>query len=160
MAKSLTSFFDGTAKIRERFIAKVKDDFAFLFTEYSAVIVANEREYPPMFDNVLVTVAVETLRFRFVQERGEHRVDVAPGDEPEAWEALDYALMVLDPEERKPSWVSFPELARILKVHFIQLKDAFSSKKYQETSRKLAEIHIRERQQWVAAYNSKGGSGI
>jgi len=155
MAKSFTSLFRGDAKIREGFIAKVKIDFAFLFTKYSAVIVPNEREYPPMFDNVLVTVEVETLRFRFVQERGEHRVDVAPVDESEAWETLDYALMVLDAEGRKPSWASFPELARILEAHFVQLKDAFSSKRYQDTSRRLAEIHSRERHQWVAAYNSR-----
>lgn len=156
MTKAMRNMFRGDAKVREQFIAQVQRDFAFLFTDHAAEIVANDKEYPPMFDNAIITVVVDNLRFRFVQERGEHRVDVAPCDEPEAWETLDYALMAIDREEKKPSWVSFQELAKILKAKLVQLENAFSRKEYSATSQRLAEIHDRERKQWVTAFNDKG----
>ena len=155
MAGWLKNMFRGDARIGAQFISQIQRDFAFLFTEYAAKIVPNDKEYPPMFDNALVTVVVNVIRFRFVQDRGDQRVDVAPMHAPEAWEELDFVLMVIDPDGEKPSWVSLGDLAGILITRFAQLEQALSKAEYVSTHRRLSERHTRERMKWTAAFNSR-----
>lgn len=154
MDRWLKNILRGDATIREKFTTQIRRDFAFLFTENAAKIVPNDEEYPPMFDNALVTVVVDGIRLRFVQDRGEQRVDVASLEEPEAWEELDFVLMVIDPAGEKPSWVSLGDLAGILRTRFAQLESAFSTEEYASTRKQLMERHAYERAKWAAAFNS------
>jgi hypothetical protein len=154
MAGWLKKMLRGDATIREKFMAQIQRDFAFLFTEYAAKIISNDKEYPPMFDNALITVVVDGIRFRFVQDRGEQRVDVASLEAPEAWEELSFVLMVIDPIGEKPSWASLRDLAGILRMRLAQLEDAFSTAKYASTYKRLAERHAHERMKWAAESNS------
>ena len=155
MAGWLKNMLHGDAEVRKQFTEQIHRDFAFLFAEHGAKIVPNDKEYPPMFDNALVTVESCRLRFRFVQDRGEQRVDVAPLECPGAWEELDFVLMAIDPNGDKPAWATLSDLAEILRVRLAQVERAFSREQYDATRERLAEIHTRERNKWAAAFKSR-----
>lgn len=108
-----------------------------------------------MFDNAILTVKAGDLRFRFVQDRGEQGVDVAPLHEPQAWEPLDFALMVADSMSEWLSCAPLQEVADVLKSRIVSLGYAFSRQEYDATSRRLAEIHDRERRQCVTNFNNQ-----
>jgi hypothetical protein len=80
-------------KNQDRFAQDVRTHLSFLFTDHAAEVIPNEGvRFPPSFDGAYVTVAAETLLFRFVRGRGDFGVEVASKFAPQNWEDLGLVI--------------------------------------------------------------------
>lgn len=139
---------------QEVFTSEIVLNFRFIFTDHSGKIIPTDEEYPPTFDNAIVFVSAGCLRFCFIQDRGERRVEVAPMGIPGAWQNLNDVLAVISPEERRPSWISLKELSEILRTHFSLLQRAFSKDEYQITNQRLLDVRLSKNLDFIARFNS------
>ena len=66
-------------KHEDRLVRDVQSHLSFLFRDYGARIIANDRTMlpPPAFDYAFVTVALDDVFFRLCRGRGEVYVDIA-----------------------------------------------------------------------------------
>jgi hypothetical protein len=77
------------------FAQRIKENLEFLFNDYGAQLVPNERETPPYFDWAQVTVVTDDLRFNFTRDRGIMFVNVAPSHSPRDWQELSAVLTAI-----------------------------------------------------------------
>jgi hypothetical protein len=73
-------------RAQERFAAEIRNALPFLFENQGGTIVPTDSvKFPPGFDYAFVTVAIGQLLFRFVQGRGEFRIDMTVSGTGKNW---------------------------------------------------------------------------
>jgi|SRR5271165_738982 len=133
-------------KNQERFAQDVRTHLSFLFTDHAAQVISNEGvRFPPGFDGAYVTVAAETLLFRFARERGDFGVEVASKLAPKNWEDLGLIIEAAErlkgPTEHQPAYYRLESLGRILQPQFEQLKEALSEERFEISLNEAVRIH-------------------
>ena len=131
------------------FEVQIRKDLRFLFDKYGAKIVSNTYDYR-VFGNAVVVIAAGQLLFQVVRDRGEIRIDVAPGPVSPIdgrWMELGGALAALtmdDSSEKIPDPFYYATLSRaadFMEPALPQLREAFSEQQYETTSRKIRQIN-------------------
>jgi hypothetical protein len=138
------------------FEASIRQHMRFLFERFGASVVSNEY-FPAAFGNVIVVIETEGLRLRFVQDRGEVRLDVAPLQNPTEWVDSAFALAAMEDGSGEPQFSLYrtiTSIARRLDPKFEALQVAFTQDRYPATIRKMAEISERERARAVQRFNT------
>lgn len=135
---------------------KVRKDLAFLFRDSAASIISNYC-FPGAFGNVVLVLAAGALLLRVVQDRGEFRVDVAPGHAPTEWKLLALALSAVEANTQNPipaSCSSVQQAAALLAVSLESLRTAFSPTNYASTKSRMYDIETKELKAWISTFNS------
>lgn len=128
---------------------------SFLFADYSARVVSEGDEYPPMFDNAVVVVMTGSVRFRFIQDRGEQRIEVAPMEVLGTWQDLGDVMASIRSNGIKPSWTSLEEASEMLRTQFSAVQRAFSEVEYPMIRQRLFDI----RQNRISAFIARSNGG-
>lgn len=129
------------AKKEERRLARdVKLSLKFLFVEEGARIVPNVGvPFPPSFDYAFLTVALDSVSFRFTRGRAELKVEVAPAFAPTDWHDLSLvlsAIQVENPLERQP-FLDLWDVSRVLKPQMRTLLGLFSADHFNDFKLRL-----------------------
>ena len=148
-------------KNQDRFAQDVRTHLSFLFTDHAAQVIPNEGvRFPPGFDGAYVTVAAETLLFRFVRGRGDFGVEVASKFAPKNWEDLGLVVeateRLKEPTERQPAYHRLESLGRILQPQFEQLKEALSEERFETSLNEAVRIHNERTNRYVAKLHEQG----
>jgi hypothetical protein len=150
-----------TARRNERrFAEDIRTHLSFLFSEHAAEIIANEGvPFPPGFDGAYVTVAVGTLRLRFVRGRGDFGVGVASEFAPQLWE--DFRLVAdgvsqWDTTRRASSAYSLETFEGILRPRLAHLQDALSKEHFEATLENAVRIHNESVDRYAAKLRESG----
>ena len=131
-----------------KFEAQVRNDLRFLFEKYDAKIISNNYYYRS-FGNAIIVIDAGQLFFRVVRDRGEIRIDVAPGPVSPIdgrWTELGGALAALtmdDSSGKIPDPFCYATLSRaadFLEPALPQLQEALSESHYETTSRRIKQI--------------------
>jgi hypothetical protein len=148
-------------KNQDRFAQDVRTHLSFLFTDHAAQVIPNEGvRFPPAFDGAYVTVAAETLLFRFARGRGDFGVEVASKFAPTTWEDLGLVIeaagRLKGPAEHQPAYYRLESLSRILQPQFEQLKGALSEERFEISLNKAVRIHNERTDKYVAKLHEQG----
>jgi len=131
-----------------KFEARVRNDLRFLFEKYDAKIISNNYYYRS-FGNAIIVIGAGQLFFRVVRDRGEIRIDVAPGPVSPIdgrWTELGGALAALtmdDSSGKIPDPFCYATLSRaadFLEPTLPQLQEALSESHCGTTSRRIRQI--------------------
>ncbi len=148
-------------KNQHQFAQDIRTNLSFLFTDHAAEVIPNEGvRFPPSFDGAYVTVAAETLLFRFVRGRGDFGVLVASSFAPKNWEdlglVLEAAEAVEEPTEHQPAHYRLETLGRILQPQFERLKEALSEERFETSLNEAVRIHNERTDKYVAKLHEQG----
>lgn len=144
----------------ERFAEDIRAHLSFLFTEHGAQIIPNEgTPFPPSFDGAYVTVAVGTLRLRFVRGRGDFGVTVASEFAPQQWE--DFCLVAdrrseWDTSRPRPYSYSLETFESILRSRVGRLQEALSKDRFEATLNDAVRVHNESVDEYAAALRQSG----
>jgi hypothetical protein len=122
-----------------RFAADIRKNVPFLFAEYGAEVVPNDREPPPVLDLATVTISTDKLRFSFNRDRGSVQVAIAPAHSPHDWQDLSAILKVIESPEAGSSRLTM--IARALRREMPRLELALSEARFQETRNLVGDIY-------------------
>ena len=115
---------------RERLVADVRREFAFLFMAYGGAVVANTKPMPPdAFDYVTVTVLCHGLLVRVVRGRGDTQVDLARSRKPDLWIDIITLISAVRGDSERPArrWVSdLGEAASLLAANFERIANGLT----------------------------------
>ena len=145
---------------QQRFAEDIRTHLSFLFSEHAAEVIANEGvPFPPSFDGAYVTVAVGSLRLRFVRGRGDFGVSVASESAPERWE--DFRLVAdgisqWDTTRPASSSDSLEKFEGILRPRLTRLQDALSKEHFEATLDNAVRIHNESVDQYAAKLRESG----
>ena len=162
--KFFFGWIDGSSiarKNQQQFVQEIESQLKFLFNDHGAKIVPNDPDvpFPPSFDGAFVTIATDSVRFRFTRGRGEFLVEVAPLTAPMEWENLELVLAtMLDLPirvEQRDFWY-LRTLARILPPLYSLLCDALQENRSQATLDAAANIHNERMEQRIATLKQNG----
>jgi hypothetical protein len=148
-------------KNQQEFAKEIENQFPFLFKEHSARIVPNDPDvpFPPSFDGAYVTVAADSIRFRFTRGRGDFLVEVAPPAAPTEWENLELVLATIADLpirfEARDFWY-MRTVARILPAVYQPLSDALKEDRFQNTLDAATDIHNVRMEQRIATLKQNG----
>jgi hypothetical protein len=127
-----------------RFADEIRTHLSFLFTEHDAHIVPNDGvPFPHSFDGAYVTIAVGTIRLRFIRGRGDFSVRVASEFAPRAWEEFVLAVTRIggwdmsQPQPRPYSY-SLEDFESILRPRLGLLQQSLSKDHFEATLNKYA----------------------
>lgn len=162
--KLLFGWLDGSSiarKNQQQFAEEIENQFQFLFKEHSARIVPNDPDvpFPPSFDGAYVTVATDSIRFRFTRGRGDFLLEVAALAAPTEWENLELVLATIAdlPVRLEPRdfWI-MRTVARILPAVYQQLSDALKEGRFQNTLDEATSIHNLRMEERIATLKQNG----
>ena len=114
----------------QRFADDIRTQLSFLFSEHGAQIIPNEgTPFPPGFDGAYVTIAVGTLRLRFVRGRDDFGVRAASEFAPQDWE--DFRLVAdnigeWDTSQPRPDSYSLETFESVLRPRLAGLQEALT----------------------------------
>ena len=140
-------------KLREQ----VRTDLAFLFQDFDARFVANDRTYE---NKIVVSMDAADLRIRVGQHHGDYGISVAKRDSPENRESLTSILEVIYEKEgslRKPLFVDLAELGKLFREKFNQVQTAVSGEHYSDTVTTIDANHQLGMQRMAGAFNRPDG---
>jgi len=140
-------------KLREQ----VRTDLAFLFQDFDARFVANDRTYE---NEIVVSVDTADLRIRVGQHHGDYGISVAKRESPENRESLTSILEVIYEKEgllRKPLFVDLAELGKLFREKFNQIQTAVSREHYSDTVAAIDANHQLGMQRMEGAFNRPDG---
>lgn len=145
----------------EEFAQDIRANLYLLFSERNAHILSNEgRQRRRAFDDAYVTIAVDTLLFKFCRCRGEFHVQVASELNPERFEHLELVLeTILSPDELKqalPNCQYLRTLSRVLYPQFDNLKVALSQGRLSQTLEQAVNIHNARVDEQIASLRQQG----
>jgi hypothetical protein len=148
-------------KNQDRFAQDVRTHLSFLFADHAAQVIPNEGvSFPPGFDGAYVTVAAETLLFRFARGRGDFGVEVASNFAPKNWEDLGLVIEATEhlkePTEHLPASYRLESLGRILQPQFERLKEALSEERFEASLNEAVRIHNARTEEYVAKLHEQG----
>ncbi len=129
----------------QRFTDDISNQLSFLFTEHRAQIIPNQgTPFPPSFDGAYVTIAVGTLRLRFVRGRGDLSVSVASEFAPDDWE--DFQLVAddigqWDTSRPRPDSYSLEDFGNVLRPRLAALQEALSKERFEATLNRAIKTH-------------------
>jgi hypothetical protein len=135
---------------------KVRNGLSFLFRDFSASVVSNQR-FPGSFGNVVPVLAAATLLIRVVRDRDELRIDVAPGHAPTEWTLLTVAVAAAEGNTQNPVLaycISVNQAAALLEARFESLRTAFLPESYAATTSTIQDIEAKKLNEWVAKFNT------
>ena len=89
------------------FAADIRKHLPFLFEQYGARILPNDREPPPSFDFALVTVVADDIVLRFFRDRGTVTVRASSTSAPDDSHELTTLLNVVDAAIKRRWFLSF-----------------------------------------------------
>ena len=144
----------------QRFAEEIRTHLSFLFTEYGAQIIPNEGvPFPPSFDGAYVTLAVGTVRLRFLRGRGDFSVSVASKFAPQDWE--DFRLIAdgigeWDTSQPQPLNYSLESFEGILRPRLGRLQEALSKDRFEATLNNAVKIHNESVDEYAATLRQQG----
>jgi hypothetical protein len=131
-------------------VEEIREDLEFLFNEFGAQVVPNEKETPPYFDWAQATVVTDDLRFSFTRDRGMIFANVAPKRSPNDWQELSAVLTVItmtDGSEREVEFTRLPTIAAELKPQMARVTDALSEGNFKQTMERVSNVCKRRNNQ-------------
>jgi len=125
-----------TRQSEHKLRAEIRGNCSFLFDNFGARFVPNEREYRW---GKVVTLATPNLRLQVSKDRGEYGASVSPVAGKVEWAKVCDALKAVIPEWPRPVYdpISLTELSAILEPQFARLEEAYGPEKYPFTKRNL-----------------------
>jgi hypothetical protein len=133
---------------QDQLAIEIQQNLTFLFTEYGARIVPNTGlRFPPGFDYAIVTVEVGDVLFRFIRGRGDLDVQIATKINANDWHDISLVIGAIEnPDEmQRRSFVTFSDIAALLKTNILRIQEAFSDARYASTQQHLANFKQYER---------------
>lgn len=127
----------------DKFAAVVRENLLFLFTDYGAQLVPNEKETPPYFDWAQATITTDDLRFNFTRDHGMIFANVAPSHAFHDWQPLSAVLTAIgaaDGSEREVEFSRLPTIAVWLRSEMPRLKEAMSERNFEKTKEQVSNI--------------------
>lgn len=148
-------------KYDEEFAQDIRANLHLFFSERKARVLSNEgKQLLRAFDAAYVTIAVDTLLFKFCRCRGEFHVQVASEFDPERFEHLELVLeTILNPDELKQGLRNcqyLRTLSRVLYPQFDNLKAALSKKRLSRTLEQTVSIHNERVDEQIASLRQQG----
>jgi hypothetical protein len=119
------------------FLVDIRKYLPFLFHEYGARVLVNDREPPASFDFALVTLSVGDLILRFFRDRGTVTLRVSSIRAPNDSHELSTVLNLLDGNVERPSHLL--DIEPVLRAHMDDLRQAFSDTHYAYLKERLSE---------------------
>ena len=178
IAEIFHSIFPGTRNANEpsgsneTFLKQVKEELAFLFSDYGAEIISSCYYYYS-FGRSCVALDAGNLRLRLREDRGSLGADFAALQEPWISWSVSYGLTVINTKDglipQRLSFRTVRQLAEILQPKFRDLSQSLSAENYAETkhrlelikeaSKKAYDDELKRRQQECKIYDSSGTLG-
>jgi hypothetical protein len=143
-----------------RFAEDIRTHLTFLFSEHGAQIIPNEGvPFPPPLDGAYVTVAVGTLRLRFVRGRGDFGVNVTSEFAPQDWQ--DFRLVAdgigqWDMSKPGPRYYTLETFEPILRSRLERLQEALSKDRFEATLNNAVKIHNESVDEYAATLRQSG----
>ncbi len=162
--KFFFGWMDGSSiarKNQQQFAQEIEGQLKFLFNDHGAKIVPNDPDvpFPPSFDGAYITIATDSVRFRFTQGRGDFLVEVAPLTAPMEWENLELVLATIPDLPIQVGQRDFwylRTLAKILPPVYLSLCHALQENRCQATLDAAAGIHNERMEQRIATLKQNG----
>jgi hypothetical protein len=145
-------------KSNEKFAHEIREELPFLFSEYGAEVIPNDREPRASFDFAYVTVSVAGLILRFCRGLGTTSIDVSSARNSDKSHDLSSVLNLIDGEVRRQSYSCLLEVEPLLRSHMKELIAAFSERNYDNVNRRLSDVYAHDRaatRQWEAEINRR-----
>lgn len=142
----------------EKLAAEIREALSFLFSDYGAIIIPNDRETPASNDFAAATVSVADLILRFYWGLGTLSIDVSSARNPKELHDLPSVLNLIDSAVARQQYSSVLEVEPVLRPHMRELIAAFSEDSYAEINRRLSDVYARDRvvtRQWEDEINRK-----
>jgi hypothetical protein len=130
---------------QKSFIEKVRTRLAFLFREYAAEIVPNERtRIRPGWYFAMATIKLDSLTLRILQKNGRLTVHVAPSFAPIDWNELEATLCAVGAHENggRCSYVGFYDLEKLLRQSLPLITSTFQKENYEYFKKLIDNIEI------------------
>ena len=80
---------------------QLTQDIPWLFSEFGFTVTADEY-HPKSFGDCIVILKSANFRARFIKDRGQILLDLAPGLDPDNWWGLGFILDAIDLEHQAP----------------------------------------------------------
>lgn len=97
------------------------------------------------FGNAIFVLRSSAYYIRFVTDRGDLLIDIAPSSAPEDWGPMDFALEILGHPQFAMAGLSDTEIAAILSREHVRLAELFCVDNLQDTRSRLEELANRPR---------------
>lgn len=120
----------------------IHQEFHQLFSEHNAKEVKYEYD-SKHFGNEILVVNSGNIVFRFVQDRGDLDVDLAPSHAPTEWQCVDQVIWALHGLTNVPPirpGYSLAKTASLVMDHYSRLNEAMSPEKYAATKQAVAKV--------------------
>ena len=144
----------------ERLERDIRNHLAFLFSECSAEIVPDQGfDSPPSFDYAGVTLALGSVRLRFVRGRGDLNVSVASAFAPDCWEDLRLVadgFAKWETTRPVPYSYSLDNMESILRPRLATLQTALSKENFEKTLQQAVVTHNQAVDAYAARLNRAG----
>jgi len=140
------------------FAADIRKHLPFLFEQYGARILPNDREPPPSFDFALVTVVADDIVLRFFRDRGTVTVRASSTSAPDDSHELTTLLNVVDAAIKRRCFSHLLDVEPVLRSHMDDLRKAFSEGRYAYVKGQLSEVSQHDevvRRQWEREINRR-----
>jgi len=147
-----------TKRDHDQFLSDIHKWLGFLFSDYGATVIPNDKEPPLLFDFALVTLAVGDLIFRIFRDRGSFTLRVASSKSPNEFHEFSTLLSAMDSGIKRQGFSHLMDIERILKPHMKELMDAFTEQRYPQIKDELLGIYARDRvitKQWETEINRR-----
>ena len=136
---------------------QVRTDLAFLFRDFDARFVANNKSYK---NAIAVVVEAADLRIVVSQHHGEYGISVARRDNPENTVSLDSILEVIYDKEGSPlklSYTNLAELGELFRERFRDVLTAVGNECYADTVAAIDRRRQEGMQNMAQVFNRPGG---
>jgi hypothetical protein len=136
----------------------IRRQLSFLFDDFHARVVLNEKEPPPSFDFALITLSAKDLMFQIFRDRGAITMRVSSPRIPNDWHEVSSVLNVMDVGVERQTFSNLHDLERIVQPHMKELRAAFSEACYPEVKLRLSDVYAYDRavtRQWETEINRR-----
>lgn len=116
--------------------------------------IVDERYDPQSFGNSLVTLESDSLRVRFVRDRGQVFADVASPSDPDRWWQLVYVCQLILGEFVQPGF-ELDDVAAFLRDNLAAVQERLGPR-YSETKREVRRLQEERARRLLGPYS--GGS--
>jgi len=133
---------------KEQLAMEIRDKIPFLFSDYGGQLFADERlRDSEQYGYTVVSIAADSLLFRFIRGRGGLDVFVGPRRMPESRHELSLVLSLLDSATKvdRQAFYRLEQVARVLRPRMNLLQSAFAEDRYSELCEALAGVYDRDR---------------
>lgn len=150
----------------QKFLRALGTDYDFLFTERSARFVPNAKIYKQAMDRVIVTLQAEDIFVRFVRDRGDTEVLIAPANDDRGWlSAYGLCLLILlngelNIQNSTKNSLQVSSIPDVLREHFSGFRTALSPERFESTRLDLQRMQRLRSIDALDLFNARSGSSF